>query len=275
METAIIQATYTGQQESAGDTDCLFFEQEKIPASQEQASMEDIYSMLAISAAGGSARSYISDSCPVTRAAAGGTVTASYTGSFLVHHSDGLEYELSASIGTLSEPQLFYSQKSNTINQDFKQVLQLEWLPLVTNYLWESSVYDQAAAVTAAPVITQENGFLYFDKAVFGSLRIWGTAMADRYRLLIDHVQGNRWTDTITITAMWGPENDRKRKSFELKLPQCVEDAFNECPTDQGSGGGTGGTGDHWGGVSVNPPKKIYFNSCTGEVLTIRDSVTT
>lgn len=284
-----ISAAKSEAVDESGKHNWLNVKQAKIPEDQKIATLNDVGMMLTKLQSGRSAYTAIK-SCPVRKSQASGAWKASYTAEVEVHHAEGLEYELEITKdGELLEaqgPGLAFDLRSESFDVDYNQTQQIGFLAADGSFsgTWEGAVYDeQGDSIAIKPDITHDDGFAYIDEPVFGTFRASGTAKFDRWRAEIEHQLGSKWSSSLWAVAWWPAGIERKyQKSFEceIKLPQCVIDAMNECASDgSGDGSGDGDGGDDSGGGSVgkggywtyqlNPPRTAILNKCKKEVIEI------
>jgi len=266
---------------AAGEHNWLFVRQPKIPEEHKIATLRDASAMLNQLRSGRSAFVAIK-SCPVRRSQASGVWTASYTAEVEVHHAEGVDYELEITKdGVLLDaqgPQLSYKQASESFEVDYNKTQQLGWRAAFNTFrgTWEGDVFgEESNQLVIKPGITHDDGFAYIDAPAFGTFRGRGLAEYDLWKVNIEHQLGTEWSASLWAVAWWpkGLAREFQKSEYcEIKLPQCVVDAMNECPnaktdegTDTGEDEGTG-TEDHWT-VRVNPPRTVTVNKCTGEVL--------
>ena len=294
IATTTITITAAAEATGAAETDkhnWLFVRQPQIPEEHKIATLRDAFAMLNQLRSGRSAFAAIK-SCPVRRSQASGSWTASYIAEIEVHHAEGVEYELEITKdGVLLDaqgPQLSYKQASESFNVDYNQSQQLGWRAVFSTFLgaWEGDVYDeQGNKISIKPDITHDDGFAYIIEPVFGTFRASGLAEYDLWRVNIEHQLGTEWSASLWAVAWWPAGLDREFQQAEyceIKLPQCVVDAMNECTDgtgddgtetgDDGTGTGDDGTGtgdDGYWNVELNPPRTAKINKCTGEVLSI------
>jgi len=272
-----VSLTYSGTDQSATATqDWLILEQDSIPQSQQQCTAQDIKAMLALAAVGQPATSYTSDKCPVSRRiGTGGSIIASYSANILVHRSISLDnnYDLTQSEGRLSLGQTIHRKKETDISIDYRQVVQLGWLPAgIPQYGWLTKIKDIARNRVFLPEKPdQDNGFLYFQEEYKGRVEVSGRAIVDKYILTIEHQQGFKWDKKVLLTAEWGAEDEngnRKSVQLEIKLPKCVEDEFNKCPGDAFSLLGQEETsGEPWNVFWGEDSWKVWIGACSGKIL--------
>jgi len=260
-----LQAKYSSDA-VAGDTQWVNLEQDGIPPGHEQATMADLSEMLAATMYGQSAFTAFS-TCPVIRsAAAGGGAVASYDATVLVHTSKNLDYSFDAGGRATRVQRGVIIDKSESIDIDYRKTIELGWQPATISTFFESQVYSQSAGHATPPDIEQDNGFLYLSDAVWGILRANGTALVDAWTVTITHELGTKWSDTVTVTVKWNDGKDEK--TLDLKLPVCVEDAFNECAGIGDLPGGGGG--GYWENINLNStPVTVYYNDCSGDILRV------
>jgi hypothetical protein len=265
---------------AAGEHNWLFVRQPEIPEEHKIATLRDASAMLNQLRSGRSAFAAIK-SCPVRRSQASGVWTASYTAEVEVHHAEGVEYELEITKdGVLLDaqgPLLSYKQTSESYDVDYNQTQQLGWRAAFNTFMgmWEGDVFDEESnLLVIKPGITHDDGFVYIDAPAFGTFRARGLVEYDLWKVNIEHQLGTEWAASLWAVAWWpkGLAREFQKSEYcEIKLPQCVVDAMNECPdakADDGTGeGGDEGTEteDHWT-VSVNPPRTAEVNKCNGEV---------
>lgn len=276
---------------TADEHDWLFVRQPAIPEEQKIATLQDARAMLNQLRSGRSAFLAIK-SCPVRRSQASGSWTASYTAEVEVHHAEGVDYELEITKdGVLLDaqgPTLSYKQASESFDVDYNQSQQLGWRAVFNTFrgAWEGDVYDEEGNwLVVKPGITHDDGFAYIDAQVFGTFRARGLAEYDLWKVSVEHQLGTKWSSSLWAVAWWPAGLDRefqKSEYCEIKLPQCVIDAMNECPDgDDGDGDGDGDDGDGDDGdgdgddgdgdwnLELNPPRIATINKCTGKVLKI------
>ena len=281
---ASLSLTITAAAEAtdAAETDkhnWVLVRQPAIPEEQKIATLSDARAMLNQLRSGRSAFSAIK-SCPVRRTQVGGVRQISYTAEIEVHHAEGVEYELEITKdGVLLDaqgPQLSYKRASESFDVDYNQSQQLGWRTVFGTFsgTWEGDVYDeQGKGLAIKPGITHEDGFAYLDAPAFGTFRARGLAEYDLWKVNLEHQRGTTWTASLWAVAWWPAGVDRayqKSVECEIKLPQCVLDAMNECPDGDGDDGtGTGEDGDGDWNVELNPTRVATINRCTGDVLKI------
>ena len=285
----VVNALYKGAgTDTVAVDDWLVMEQQQVPQSQQIATVDDVQKIFYHSMLQQSAKSYVSDICPVKRRLVNGKVIISCDITILVHHSEGLankNYDLTPSEGRLSLGVTVQRKikKPYKLNRD--AILFLEWLPAVPPTVgWLTKIFDNDRNRVFAPGIPESNnGYLYFEQAYKAELEVSGTAIIDRYTLTIDHQQGYKFDKTILLTAEWGPsdaDGNRKSAVLEVKPPQCWIDEVNKCPTGDlfadfgypgGLDGGDGLDGGEFGAgggiFNLNAGYwKIYIGFCSGEI---------
>lgn len=265
---------------AAGEHNWLFVRQPAIPEDHKIATLRDASAMLNQLRSGRSAYAAIK-SCPVRRSQASGVWTASYTAEVEVHLAEGVEYELEITKdGKLIDaqgPLLSYKQASESYDVDYNQTQQLGWRAAFNTFrgTWEGDAYDEESnLLVIKPGITHDDGFAYIDAPAFGTFRARGLAEYDLWKVNIEHQLGTEWTASLWAVAWWpkGLAREFQKSEYcEIKLPQCVIDAMNECPDAvSGEGGsGEGGSGEGYWDFQLNPPRTATINKCTGEVLKI------
>lgn len=260
----------------------LILRQADIPADQKQATPRDVSAMLSQLRSGRSAYTAIR-SCSVQRLGGG---MARATVEVEVHRAEDVEYELEITKdGVLLDavgPMLATCNADASYDINYNQTQQLGFLLIGSGLAtWEGLVYDTNGQLTHPPPITVEDGYLYIPTVVFGTVRVRGLKVYDRWTVRIDHQTGTRWNASLWAAAWWpaGRERDLQQStSVELKLSQCVLDAFDDCTVDTSGGEDvySGGGGVYSGGtneeeqvveVIVNPPRKFAVNRCTAEVV--------
>ena len=262
--------------------DWMVMEQQQVPQSQQICTVGDLHKMLDHAMLGNSAKSYVSDQCPVSRRLVNGKVIISCDITILVHRSEGLtnqNYDLTPSEGSLSLGVTVQRQVRKPYKLDRDAILFLEWLPAVQPTVgWLTKVFDNDRNRVFVPGIPDSvNGYLYWDQAYKAELEVSGTAVMDRYTLTIDHQQGYKFDKTILLTAEWGPEDadgNRKSATLEVKPPQCWIDEANKCPTGDlfadlgypfsGDGGETGEA--DWDFTLNDGYWRVYVGFCSGEI---------
>ena len=258
--------------------DWLVMEQQQVPQSQQICTVDDLQKMLDHAMLGQSAKSYVSDQCPVKRRLVNGKVIISCDITVLVHRSEGLanqNYDLTPSEGRLSAGVTVRRQVRRPYKLDRDAILFLEWLPAVPPTVgWLTKVFDNDRNRVFAPgVPDSNNGYLYFEQAYKAELEVSGWAIVDRYTLTVDHQQGYKFDKTILLTAEWGPEDadgNRKSATIEVKPPQCWIDEANKCPTGDLFADlcyPFGGDGDAGWNFNLNAGYwRVYVGFCSGEI---------
>ena len=272
--TALYKGPGTG---TVAVEDWLVMEQQQVPQSQQICTVDDLQKMLDHAMLGQSAKSYVSDKCPVKRRLVNGKVIISCDITVLVHRSGGLanqNYELTPSEGRLSAGVTVRRQVRRPYKLDRDAILFLEWLPAVPPTVgWLTKVFDNDKNRVFIPGIPDSNnGYLYWDQAYKAELEVSGLAVVDKYTLTIDHQQGYQFDKTILLTAEWGPEDadgNRKSATIEVKPPQCWIAEANKCPTGDlfaDLGNPFGGDGDADWNFTLNAGYwRIYVGFCSGK----------
>lgn len=271
-----VNTTYAGDPSEVAAQDWLILEQTDIPQSQQICTINDLKSLLSVAMSGQSALSYVSENCPVSeRLTSGGKVMASYKATVYVHHSEGLDYDLTPSEGDISMRFRTTVQKNESYDLRYEAFKGLGWRPeTVPQYTWLTRVRDQNGLRVFSPKDpTQDNGYLYFDQGYKGTLKVSGGAAVDRYTVTIEHQKGYKYDKTILLTAEWGPEDadgNRESAQIEIGIPTCVKDEFEKCATDKFSDFGKPDDGigdeDEIGAVK-EARKRVYIGKCTGKEL--------
>lgn len=259
--------------------DWLVMEQQQVPQSQQICTVDDLKKMMNHAMLGNSAKSYVSDQCPVKRRLVNGKVVISCDITILVHRSEGLanqNYDLIPSEGSISGGVTVQRQIRRPYKLTRDAILFLEWLPAVQPVVgWLTKVFDNDKNRVFEPGIPDSvNGYLYFEEAYKAELEVSGTAIIDRYTLTIDHQQGYRFDKTIILTAEWGPEDkggNRKSATLVVKPPQCWIGEANKCPTGDlfaDLGYPFGGDGSASWNFTLNAGYwRVYVGFCSGEIL--------
>lgn len=279
-----VAARYTGAtQSTVASDDWLVMEQQQVPESQQICTVEELQKMLNHAMTGQSAKSYVSDKCPIKRRRQGNKVIISTDITILVHRSTSLanNYDLIPSEGRLSLGVTVQRQVRRPYKLDRDGILFLEWLPAVQPRVgWLTKIFDNDGNRVFVPGIPDSiNGYLYFAQSLKGELEVSGQAIIDRYTLTIEHQQGYQFDKIILLTAEWGPEDqDGNRKSAQLKVkpPQCWIEEANKCAdpdlfADFGSIFGGDGDGDGAGDAdwdfTLNAGYwRVYVGFCSGEI---------
>lgn len=254
----------------------LELEQAEIPLDQEVAKEKDIYSMFNLASMGQSARAYRSGRCPIQRSFLGDKIVARATLQFYVHHSDGLDYTIEPSEGTLSrQPIKVFRHKDKYIKTEYLEQFQLGWLPQEGTFFsfFATPCYDKKRRLVKNPEVVQDDGFVYVKGAVWSALKVSGTAVCDKWSLPIEHEQGKRFNRKIFVDAVWFEAEQRKSKRLELKVSKCIEDEFNKCPYEADplslTGDGQGNGSDYWNFRLNYSSALIEYSGCNGAVLEI------
>ena len=273
-----ISVKYTGQQSEASvQQDWLVLEQEGVPSSQQICTVNKLREMLSIAMVGQSARSYVSDACPVKRRIEGSKVIISYDATILVHRSSGLSnnYDLIPSEGRLSIGSTVQRSKKQKYELKNEAIVFLGWLPIAQPQgAWLTKVFNiDKIRVFAPGSPDSDNGYLYYPEAYKGQVEVSGRAIIDKYTLTIDHQQGAQFDKTILLTAEWGPEDEygnRESVQIEVKPPQCWIDEANKCADPDlfapfGSAGDDDGDGE-WNYNLNAGYTRVYLGFCSGDV---------
>jgi len=274
-----VSVKYTGQQSETTRQDWLVLEQEDVPSSQQICTVNDLRKMLSGAMVGQSARSYVSDACPIKRRIEGSKVIISYDATVLVHRSSGLfnNYDLIPSEGRLSIRSMVQRSKKENYELKNEALVFLGWLPVgQPQCSWLTKVFNVDKVRIFAPALPDsDNGYLYFPEAYKGHVEVSGHAIIDKYRLTIDHQQGAQFDKTILLTAEWGPEDEygnRESVQIEVNPPQCWIDEANKCADPDlfapfGSAGDGDGDGDGEWNYTLNAGYTlVYIGFCGGEI---------
>jgi hypothetical protein len=166
--------------------------------------------------------------------------------------------------------------------------------------IWITKVYDRNGQYQSAPTVSMDEKTLEFGKDVFGEVEISGKALGHYYVLTMEidkkhwvpegvseDTGGEQiedgdviWSDTtpeemnsysysnlaITITASW-LDSKGKTMSFplELEVPDCVKAILAFCPGEE--------IMFYLKWCEDSSDRQVYFSTCTGEVLEVRDGV--
>ena len=270
-----VSAKYTGQQSETTQQDWLVLEQEDVPSSQQICTVNDLRGMLSSAMVGQSARSYVSDTCPIKRRVDGSNVIISYAATILVHRSATLfnNYDLIPSEGRLSIGTTVQRAKKEKYELNNEAIVFLGWLPIAQPQgAWLTKVFNADKIRVFAPETPDsDNGYLYYPEAYKGQVEVSGRAIIDKYSLTIDHQQGTKFDKTILLTAEWGPEDEngnRESVQIDVRPPQCWVDEANKC-ADPDLFAPFGSTGDGDGDWDYNLNAgytRVYIGFCSGDV---------
>jgi hypothetical protein len=241
----------------------LIVKQTNVPPEQRKVTSRDVADMLAMIRVGKSARQALSR-CPVSRTRDDNVWTARWTAEIEVHHAEGVEYELEVTKdGVLLPalgPLLSRKQRSASYDVDYNLTQQLGWR--VGNFGtfradWDGYVYDEHGnrIVLDKPDVTHVDGFAYVSSAVFGTFRARGTAEYDKWTVTVEHQLGTKWDSSLWAVAFWPlgiPRELQQKYTVEIKLPQCVIDAFDKCADS-----------DFW--TNRLSDEQVIFNICNGK----------
>lgn len=271
-----VSVKYAGK-ESGGSAqqDWLVLEQQDIPSSQQICTVNDIEKMFNHAMTGQSARSYVSDSCPVKRRMQGSKVIISYDATILVHRSAALfnNYDLTPSEGQLSSGTTVQRSYNGKYELENEAIVFLGWLPAgQPQSAWLTKVFNADKIRVFAPETPDsDNGYLYYPEAYKGHVEVSGRAIIDKYTLTIDHQQGAQFDKTILLTAEWGPEDEngnRESVQIEVKPPQCWIDEANKCadPDLFAPFGDPGDDDGEWNFNLNTGHTVVYIGFCSGEI---------
>ena len=244
----------------------LLVKQANVPSEQRKVTSRDVADMLAMIRAGKSARQALSQ-CPVSRVQMGDVWMASWTAEIEVHHAEGVEYELEVTKSGLLLPAQgpLLSHKQQSVSYDVgysSQVQQLGWRVGDFGTFradWEGDVYDPQGQrlVLDKPDVTHVDGFAYVASSVLGTFRAYGPAEYDKWTVTIEHQLGTKWASSLWAVAFWplGVARElQQHYAVEIKLPQCVLDAFDRCADSE-----------FW--KYKMPTKQVLMKICNGDVI--------
>ncbi len=243
----------------------LLLSQDTLDDPDSNVSLVDIDNMLLHIIMGQSAHSYDTSGCPISITEEG---VAFYTAVIYVDHSLDLQYSISSTYGTLGPKIIASVPKNESIIVTDKSNWDLGWIPEEAEFHWESGTYNNGI-LTAPPEITLSGSTLSFSYPVWGILRIVGTAVVDKYELVIQGREGYRLENfNSSVSAVYTDDNGEEvEEILDLKVPQCVEDILSTCPEDPTDL-------SHWGDP-VNQTGHfvhIWYDACQGHVIKIERS---
>ncbi len=259
-----VNHTETITAKSTGDaalTDWLHISQDRIDERFNSVTVQKLRQMLGVIMGGGSPYDVLTQQCPVRRRVTPDGVIASYTATVLVDRSASLEgkYNLTCDGYEVRGPYKTTRSKAGEIWTEGREVVELGWLP-------RTFTARQTWGPTIPLTWTQENGFFH-PEAGEAMFKVSGTADLDRWTILVEHQQGQPFTDTsLPVDAWWG---DNQQAHGEILIPGCVLAALKECPnlSTGGLGDDDPATGEYW--FQLNPTRYVYYNGCTGEILLV------
>jgi len=260
----------------------MIIEQDNIPDEQQQVTEQEAQSMLSAVMSGYSAFSGLS-SCPIKTMSSGfGKRTATYTATILIHKSNQIEdYDLVITKDGIpikhSEPRREYRNKSESIDIDYNQTVQLNWQPFAGFAgAWNIpfGVWDTNSSRLPAiqwPAVDQYDGFLMLKgDLAFGIVKVSALAVMDLVTVPIEHQLGTQWESNVWAEVRWPAGADPEYQDSaecEILLPSCVDSAFNDCAGDQDSTEDQYWDSYYKGGPSG--PTKVIWNKCTREVIEV------
>lgn len=280
-----------GPESDGGDTGdsgaWVIVEQDNIPEDQQQVTAAEAKSMLAAALSGYTAFRGRT-TCPVRKQSVGaGNYIATYTATILIHKSNQIvDYDLTVTKDGIpisySPPRREYRNKSKSYDINYINPLQLGWQPFDGFVgVWNEAfgVWDTKSSRIAPinrPVIDQYDGFLTLKgDLVFGIVKARALAVMDVVTIPIKHQLGTEWGSTVKAEVSWpaGASYDlQDHAECDVLLPQCVEDAFNECAFKDADGNLIADENDHWEVyfiVGPSGPTVVFWNKCTQQVIEV------
>jgi hypothetical protein len=221
----------------------------------------DLAQMLARVRSGLSARTYVSEACPVT--ISGETVIVPVD--FYVWPSSlTLPYVVAAAYGELSDPVQVSLARVFSVLVPVADSVRLPYLTEQATAVWETPCYSGLGAMIPPVSLAIDGADLLLDRECFGVLRVSCQAIGYRYTCTMEFTKGNYSITNVrnTVIATWD-DDGIQTESLDLELPPCAADLLEAC--DDGSLITVGTVNEDPAGIPT-----VYYSTCTGKVIELR-----
>jgi hypothetical protein len=296
-----IQLSLSSSKGNVSSSSWVKLEQVKPSETRKYAALENVFKAWMYSASGKSAKMYRQPGCPVEFDTTNGKqLVRFFMGFYAWPSSKTLPYTVISNIGELGPRQTVYDIREFTLFANNSKGVILPYYMESVFVAWESLIYNRRGEQIAPPTITNNHTNLIFSEECFGVLRVSGIAFGSYHVLTIELdkkndtlpsklpevIKGNTYyLDPIqqdnanryenlapTIQVYWpgGDENSpidqssantTATSSLNLEVPECVQAALSACP---GSDYIT-----YW--CTTTSKKLVYYSTCDGSVLDVRD----
>lgn len=278
----------------SSETKFVNLEQVVPEGSSSSASLWDVYRAWTLAVTGNSPRTYRNSECPVEFE---GSIIRFFLGFYAWPSDPELQYSLSATLGTISDPQKVEVEKKKEVFVNNTNEIQSDWYlkDPVAEWISTNEIWDSYGNKISAPEILSNGSLIKLSKECFAGMTLAGKAIGDYYVLTIE-VNKELWEDekkketvssqgdtttvidftdeeknsTVienvqsTITASWVDSSGKTQtEQLELIIPDCVTNLLKQCP----------GSPYYLNWCEEVSNRQVYYSSCTGEVIKVVDGV--
>jgi hypothetical protein len=280
----------------------LHLEQEDIPLSLRNATLEDMVQMFNRAVSGLSARSYQIDKCSAATVSSDGTIVVTLK-VFVWPSSLDLPYTLTAAYGHVEEAQPLQMEREIDVAVEGSDSVTLPWLMENATAWWQIPCVNEFSDPVPAPNISFDGELIKLSSPCYGVLRVRGLALGYEHTVILGISKTGNVIKTeqisslqiasgynggtapppqkdptgkldplgytitnvnIAVTAAYqGDEQNQQAEILTLKFPACVLDLLEYCPE------GTLAAQDKLpsGSFGEGPTPVVYYDTCTGREL--------
>jgi len=248
--------------------------QEDVPAAADEATLRDLYQMLAAAMAGESAYEYVYDSCPYVVIVDG---VVRITLPFFTWPSDpGLAYDLTASYGSITPGVAYEEFRSFDVVFDHAAEYDMETM-FEGTFTPQMPFFAADGREVSPPEIIVDGSRVILPEPLTVVLRAEGKAFGFRHELHIEvskvatdpaDPEAEAAVAAITspesaITAAWIDEDGAAQNDIlDMQIPGCVADLLETCPDGDLKG-------DPQRPEDIEVPT-LYYSTCDGAKLAFR-----
>lgn len=245
----------------------LHLAQEYFSEINQDANLYDIAQMYVRARSGLSAKTYHKTDCPVLITSKDSAIV---TLTFYVWPSRiDLPYTLTAGLGTISPPLRVSKPKEFDVLVPMSDKAELEYLLNDAQFSWQTPAINKFGGVISAPIFAVVNGQLQLSESVFVVLRCRGEAQGYKHSvsMQINGTGENKITNLHnSIIAAWVDDSGKTvTETLDLKIPDCVADALEQCP--DGPWQAVGNTTFDEEGLDI---ATVYYSDCDGDFLGVK-----
>ena len=269
---------YAAADQSASDTPAwrVTLEPETAPSWANAVNAEDLEVMYSTARSGLSARWRQRQRCPWADISANGTITV--TLACHVWPSDpAIVYTLTSAGCEVGEATAVSVEREIDVAVQGATSIELPWRVEGVSAWWQIPCVDEWCRPVDSPAIIADGAVLRLSAPCYGVLRLRATAVGYRHTLSCSWVKRtpvgaaeyayNEISATLSATVSWTDEDDEQQSTIEpVELPACVTDLLEMCP----DGAKPVVVGEISDGDDDERTPVVYFNACTGSVITVR-----
>lgn len=224
-------------------------EQEYIPERDQYAGLYDAFRMIQLAQSGGSAFNH---NLPGNVTLEGNYFKIELD-FYVWPHPETLEFDTPTMVSSSTNyvTPLYKFTTSKTVNKvvPMTNFVQLPYSGVVSSVTWDTSCYNEEGEVLdQKPEMEIKDGYIIFDKVVFGVLKITTQAIGYRYtatiyvaksvqEIVYNQVNKNQITypECVVEVSHLDEEGEEQQALLELILPAYVLDYFEGCPVSDES----------------------------------------